>query len=730
MSAKIDRGRCLADCRSNPDLYACTPSTATRNTDVEVCTTANDWDAVAYSRCDPQTRRYTRGLPGRLPIKTKCGPLELCKQQADRKAACVSMVPCAILKGLSNAQGPQAVKAPSSGVAPLATLPMECAIGQAFVTRGYEVVVAHDPNAKYVDVTGYVTPGQKLTYTITYENEGAGTAYGVFIVDTLDANLDASTVSVLNGGTWSPLSRLISWEIGTIPPGGQGAVSFSAKVKSGVPADTQIVNSAEVYFPSANEITPTNMVVSVVRGIAADPQTVATVSQVPKAITLTGRDAAGGALTYQITSPPLYGTLSGTPPLVTYSSMAEFSGQDEFRFAVSSGSMASDAAKVRINVAPDPADRNPPTVIGTTPVNGAPGVPVEATPVSTDPVRYVPTIKATFSEPMDAATITASTFTVSGGITGAVSYDEVGRTAIFMPTKALSIATMYTVVLKTGIKDKVGNALASQYSWQFASQAPLAQHVLTVIVRSGSGTGVVTSDPAGIRCGTDCSEPYAASTSVRLFATPSAGSVFDGWSSCAGTGVCTASMSAATNVAATFSFAGAGSANANEWVQKSYVAYYGRPADPAGLAYWAGRMDKEGGSLSSIIEAFGYSDEFDRRYGGLTYGQLIDTLYQQTLGRAPDPSGRDWYLSQLNLGRTTPQTITLDLLGGATGLDSQTVANRMDVANHYTGKVATGCPYGPKGNEEETGVASLATVTFDLGTVTAAKTAIENRCTP
>jgi hypothetical protein len=299
-----------------------------------------------------------------------------------------------------------------------------------------------------------------------------------------------------------------------------------------------------------------------------------------------------------------------------------------------------------------------------------------------------------------------------------------------MPTKALSIATMYTVVLKTGIKDKVGNALASQYSWQFASQAPLAQHVLTVIVRSGSGTGVVTSDPAGIRCGTDCSEPYAASTSVRLFATPSAGSVFDGWSSCAGTGVCTASMSAATNVAATFSFAGAGSANANEWVQKSYVAYYGRPADPAGLAYWAGRMDKEGGSLSSIIEAFGYSDEFDRRYGGLTYGQLIDTLYQQTLGRAPDPSGRDWYLSQLNLGRTTPQTITLDLLGGATGLDSQTVANRMDVANHYTGKVATGCPYGPKGNEEETGVASLATVTFDLGTVTAAKTAIENRCTP
>ena len=214
------------------------------------------------------------------------------------------------------------------------------------------------------------------------------------------------------------------------------------------------------------------------------------------------------------------------------------------------------------------------------------------------------------------------------------------------------------------------------------------------IALAGSGAGSVTSNPLGITCEPDCSASYGAGTDVSLIATPDAGSTFgSSWSgACAGTGVCTVSMSVPRSATATFSPDNAASANSNLWVQKSYVAYYGRPADPAGLAYWAVRMDNEGGSLASIIAAFGTSDEFNRRYGGLSFSDLLDTLYQQALGRAPDPAGKAWYLSQLNAGLTTLQTITLDLLGGATGLDAFTVANRLDVANHYTGKVAVGLP--------------------------------------
>jgi len=242
-----------------------------------------------------------------------------------------------------------------------------------------------------------------------------------------------------------------------------------------------------------------------------------------------------------------------------------------------------------------------------------------------------------------------------------------------------------------------------------------------------SGTGNVTSNPSGIACGADCSESYPVNAAVTLLATPLAGSVFSGWSGgCVGTGPCAMTLSTARSVTATFNVPGAGSPYSNQWVQKSYVAYYGRPADSAGLAYWANRMDQEGGSLSSIIAAFGTSNEFNRRYGGLNHVALVTRIYQQTLGRDPEQGGLDYYVGELQAGRRTLQAITLDVLNGATGLDALTVANRLDVANHYTGKIALGCAYG----SELIGVASLTPVTFDSATTWTAKLGIESRCGP
>ncbi len=73
------------------------------------------------------------------------------------------------------------------------------------------------------------------------------------------------------------------------------------------------------------------------------------------------------------------------------------------------------------------------------------------------------------------------------------------------------------------------------------------------VTRAGTGSGTVTSNPAGINCGTACMASYSSGASVTLTAAAASGSTFAGWSgACTGTGACTLSMTAARNVSATF----------------------------------------------------------------------------------------------------------------------------------------------------------------------------------
>jgi hypothetical protein len=86
--------------------------------------------------------------------------------------------------------------------------------------------------------------------------------------------------------------------------------------------------------------------------------------------------------------------------------------------------------------------------------------------------------------------------------------------------------------------------------------ATTAQATLNLTVtKSGNGSGTVSSSPAGIRCGSGCTEASLSSSAVvTLTAAPSAGSRFDGWSGggCTGTGPCTLIGNARLAVVATF----------------------------------------------------------------------------------------------------------------------------------------------------------------------------------
>ena len=83
--------------------------------------------------------------------------------------------------------------------------------------------------------------------------------------------------------------------------------------------------------------------------------------------------------------------------------------------------------------------------------------------------------------------------------------------------------------------------------------APAGTHVLAVS-QAGSGSGSVSSSPAGISCPGTCANAFTSGSSVTLTASPASGSTFSGWSGagCSGSGTCTVTMGSDASVTATF----------------------------------------------------------------------------------------------------------------------------------------------------------------------------------
>ncbi|WP_372528536.1 Ig-like domain-containing protein [Piscinibacter sp.] len=95
----------------------------------------------------------------------------------------------------------------------------------------------------------------------------------------------------------------------------------------------------------------------------------------------------------------------------------------------------------------------------------------------TGSVCLAKTVSATFSEPMDAATINATTFSVSDNgvaVAGNVTYDAPSRVASFVPSNAAGFAASRPFVAtimsgSAGVKDLAGNALAGTRVWGFTT---------------------------------------------------------------------------------------------------------------------------------------------------------------------------------------------------------------------------------------------------------------------
>jgi archaellum component FlaF (FlaF/FlaG flagellin family) len=133
-----------------------------------------------------------------------------------------------------------------------------------------------------------------------------------------------------------------------------------------------------------------------------------------------------------------------------------------------------------------------------------------------------------------------------------------------------------------------GNTLTNFVTVYRGGGAPVS-YALSVS-RAGTGSGTVTSSPAGISCGAACSASFSSGTAVSLSAAAAAGSTFAGWSGggCSGTGGCTVTLSAAQSVTASFNANPAGGCGEGSCVpvQGTYVSHFTGPGCTGTESYY------------------------------------------------------------------------------------------------------------------------------------------------
>ena len=130
------------------------------------------------------------------------------------------------------------------------------------------------------------------------------------------------------------------------------------------------------------------------------------------------------------------------------------------------------------------------------------------------------------------------------------------------------------------------------------------------------------------------------------------------------------------------------SSTSDSIVHSFYLAYYGRPADPAGLQFWSQQVDAANGDFTRIVDAFSSSAEATARFGSDSAADRIATIYQQLFDRAPDAGGLAYWQGAVEKGDITLADAAVQILQGAQGSDGTLAALRLQAGERFTATVA------------------------------------------
>lgn len=120
-------------------------------------------------------------------------------------------------------------------------------------------------------------------------------------------------------------------------------------------------------------------------------------------------------------------------------------------------------------------------------------------------------------------------------------------------------------------------------------------------------------------------------------------------------------------------------------IQLIYIALFGRPADPAGLAYFAAETNN-GQDLTAIGD-LSATDEYQRRFAGDDDQTVIIEIYQELFGRTPSFAEVQYWQGQLNMDRFDINDIAIAIAQSAQGEDAALLEAKVAAANQFTAAV-------------------------------------------
>jgi uncharacterized repeat protein (TIGR01451 family) len=160
------------------------------------------------------------------------------------------------------------------------------------ITLNGFITGSYDPNDKVVFPAGgvlpsFITNGEKLDYTINFQNTGNDTAFTVLLIDTMSSNLDLSTFQILSSShpmvvnaygnvIWFRFNNILLPDSNTNEMMSHGFVKYRIQPKSSLVLGDEIDNMAYIYFDfNAPIITnTTNTIVAIPTSLSTNEEAI------------------------------------------------------------------------------------------------------------------------------------------------------------------------------------------------------------------------------------------------------------------------------------------------------------------------------------------------------------------------------------------------------------------------------------------------------------------------